>query len=489
LATVLFTDIVSSTERAEALGDREWRQLLARHHRLVRHHLRRHRGREVDTAGDGFFITFDQPAEAIACALAVADAVADLGLEIRAGLHTGEVEPAGRKVAGIAVHVGARILGSAGPGQIVVSATVRDLVSGSGHKFVDLGPRRLKGVEEEWRLFAVERPPPTDRAAEAADIRRHARRMLRPTLIATTLVLLGVLSTAAVLLVTRSTVEMRSGGNVIRSIASDGELGAGFAVGRGPSAILGRGEHLWVASTEDGTVSRIDVSDGEPAVIGAGVPTGLAAAGDEVWVLDPFASTLSIVHPEEARIVDTIELHGRAIAAAGDAVWLADDIHDAVHRVDARTHAVVASISLPSGSGPSAIAADAENVWVVNGLSGTLSHIDARSNEVVVAAIALSGTPTAVAIGEGAVWVTSAEEDLLIEIDASTNRAVRPIEICDIPAAVAADAGGVWVACVGDRTLRRVGPAGGDPQVTQLDGVPAGIALDGDGVWVTVRDS
>ena len=490
LATVLFTDIVGSTERAEALGDRAWRELLRSHHRVVRRHLKRHGGHEVDTAGDGFFITFDQPAEAITCALEVADAVADLGLEIRAGLHTGEVEATGEKVGGIAVHVGARILASAEPGQIVVSSTVRDLASGSGHKFVDIGSRRLKGVEGEWRLFAVQRPPRIEPSIAAVEPRHRARRMARPALVGGGLVLLGLLSAAAAILLTRGTgAETATGANVVRAVASDGGLGAGFRVGRGPSAVIATDGGLWVANTDGGTVSRLDASDGETAVIGAGVPTGLAAAGGLIWVLDPFANTLGIVVPEDARTVDTIEIHGRAIASAGETVWVADDLNDAVHLVDARAREVVTSIALPPGSGPSAIAADPDSVWVVNGLSGTVSRIDARTNEVVVAAIALSSEPTAVAIGDGAVWVTSSAQDVLIEIDPSTNRVVRQIPVCDIPTSIAADEGAVWVACAGDGTLRRIDPAGGDPVVTKLDGVPGGIAVDGDRIWTTVRES
>jgi class 3 adenylate cyclase/streptogramin lyase len=490
LATVLFTDIVGSTARAEALGDRAWRELLRRHHQIVRRHLKRHGGREVDTAGDGFFITFDQPAEAIDCALEVADAVADLGLEIRAGLHTGEVEPTGEKVGGIAVHVGARILASAEAGQIVVSATVRDLVSGSGHRFVDLGTRSLKGVEGEWRLFAVERPPRVERPAKPEDARISAQRMARIALLGGGLVTLGLVSAAVAIILTRgSAADDVSGPNVVRAVASDGELGDGIRVGRGPSAVIATDDGVWVANTEGGTVSRLDATQGETAVVGAGVPTGLAAAGGLIWVLDPYANTLSIVVPSDARTVDVIEVHGRAVAGAGDTIWVADDVHDMVHRVDARAREVIASIDLPPGSGPSAIAADADDVWVGNGLSGTVSRIDARTNEVVVAAIALSGRPTAVAIGDDAVWVTSSEEDTLIQIDPSANRVARPIPVCDIPTAVAAAQGAVWVACLGDGTLRRIDPAGGDPVITQLDGVPGGIAVDGDRVWATIRES
>jgi pimeloyl-ACP methyl ester carboxylesterase len=155
LATVLFTDIAGSTERAAELGDRRWRELLDRHHALVRRELERHRGHEVDTAGDGFFARFDGPARAVRCASAIRDAVRPLGIEIRAGLHTGELELAGEKAGGIAVHIGARVAGQAEPGEIVVSSTVKDLVAGSGIEFEDRGVRPLKGVPGEWHLFAV----------------------------------------------------------------------------------------------------------------------------------------------------------------------------------------------------------------------------------------------------------------------------------------------------------------------------------------------
>jgi pimeloyl-ACP methyl ester carboxylesterase len=155
LATVLFTDIVGSTERARELGDARWRDLVERHHELVRRDLARFRGREIDTAGDGFLATFDGPARAIRSGKAIVESVRTLGLEIRAGLHTGEVELAGDAVRGIAVHTGARVASQAGPGEVLVSQTVKDLVAGSGIEFEDRGTRELKGLPGEWRLYAA----------------------------------------------------------------------------------------------------------------------------------------------------------------------------------------------------------------------------------------------------------------------------------------------------------------------------------------------
>ena len=156
LATVLFTDIVGATERAAALGDRRWRNLLEQHHSLVRRELGRFRGREVDTTGDGFLATFDGPARAVRCARAVCDGVRPLGLEVRAGLHTGEVGLLHDKISGLAAHIGARVAAAAGPGEVLVSSTVKDLVAGSGLRFQDRGRQTLKGVPGEWHLFALE---------------------------------------------------------------------------------------------------------------------------------------------------------------------------------------------------------------------------------------------------------------------------------------------------------------------------------------------
>jgi class 3 adenylate cyclase/pimeloyl-ACP methyl ester carboxylesterase len=155
LATILFTDIVRSTETTAVLGDRDWAELVARHHAVVRGHLDRFRGRELDTAGDGFFATFDGPVRAIRCADTITRAVRDLGLEVRAGVHTGECELVDGKVAGIAVNIGARVASRAGPGEVLVSQTVKDLVAGSGVEFEDRGAAELKGVPGEWRLYAV----------------------------------------------------------------------------------------------------------------------------------------------------------------------------------------------------------------------------------------------------------------------------------------------------------------------------------------------
>jgi class 3 adenylate cyclase len=155
LATIMYTDIVASTDRLTAVGDRQWHDLLEAHNAIVRKELARFRGREVSTAGDSFLATFDGPARAIRCARAISEAVRPLGIEVRAGLHTGECEIMGDDIAGIAVHTGARVAALAGGGEVLVSSTVKDLVAGSGIEFTDRGAHALKGVPGEWRIFAV----------------------------------------------------------------------------------------------------------------------------------------------------------------------------------------------------------------------------------------------------------------------------------------------------------------------------------------------
>ena len=155
LATVLFTDIVGSTERAVEVGDHSWNALLDRHHAVVRAMLGRYRGREVDTAGDGFFATFDGPARAIRCARAITEAMRSVGLEVRAGLHTGEIETIGEAVRGVTVHIGARVAALANPSEVLVSQTVKDLVVGSGLVFEDRGTHELKGIPDVWHLYRV----------------------------------------------------------------------------------------------------------------------------------------------------------------------------------------------------------------------------------------------------------------------------------------------------------------------------------------------
>ena len=182
MATILFTDIVGSTELAASLGDQAWRRLVAAHHAAVRRELRRFGGREVDTAGDGFFATFGQPAQAVRAADRIVTAVAKLGVSVRTGLHTGEVETAGEKIGGIAVVIASRVMSAAGPGEVLVSGTLRELVAGSGLDFSDRGRHELKGVPGEWHLWALGREAAEADRVAIAGVRVPQARGARPSL-------------------------------------------------------------------------------------------------------------------------------------------------------------------------------------------------------------------------------------------------------------------------------------------------------------------
>ena len=258
LTTVLFTDIVGSTERASEVGDKRWHQIVNAHHALVRRRLKQHGGREIDTAGDGFFATFDQPAEAIRCAEEIVGDVKRLGIEIRAGIHMGEVEVIGPKVGGIAVHIAARVMSKAGPGQVLVSSTVRDLMSGSDLEFEDLGSHELKGVPAQWRLYAVGQPeaPPAEGPLVVEEARPR-RFPVAPVVIGAAVVLAAIL---APLLATRGrksgTLSPRP--NTVVRIDPTGAVAGAVAVGRNPGAVAAQGTTIWVANADDGTVEAVD---------------------------------------------------------------------------------------------------------------------------------------------------------------------------------------------------------------------------------------
>ncbi|HET6616383.1 MAG TPA: adenylate/guanylate cyclase domain-containing protein, partial [Gemmatimonadota bacterium] len=198
LATVLFTDIVGSTQRLSEMGDQRWAAMLERHHEVVRTELARHGGREVSTTGDGFVAVFDAPAPAIRCALAIRDALGPLGIEVRAGIHTGEIERSGEQIGGIAVHTAARVAALGGAGEILISRTVRDLVSGGSFHVIDLGERKLKGVQDRWRVFKVQGGEGSSSMATSVTAPSAWWRRGRPALVAAAAasVLLIILSVA-----------------------------------------------------------------------------------------------------------------------------------------------------------------------------------------------------------------------------------------------------------------------------------------------------
>jgi YVTN family beta-propeller protein len=497
LATVLFTDIVGSTELAASLGDRRWRTLVARHHAAVRSELKRHHGREIDTAGDGFFALFTSPAEAIACAVAINAAIGPLDLRVRAGLHTGEVETSGSDVGGIAVHTGARVAATAGAGEIVVTSMVKDLVAGSGIEFADRGVTELKGIDGDWHLYSVipATPAPgaaSPQAAQPATARRSAARIVVAAAAIGLVAIVGVALVVPRLLAGPLIPEADTVGRLPRD-GSAYDLVVG--VGARPTGVVAGEGSVFVINFQDATLSRIDPAAGEsvanPAV--GGTPTGVAYGHGSVWVttglgLSSGGEGQVVRFDRQMSIVDRIDVGSgiEAIASGGGAVWVADRLDDVVLRIDPATGAVGAPY--PVGRAPGAIAYGAGSVWVTSTLDDALLRLDPLTGSVV-ATIPLLAAPTSIAVIDQAVWVTSDVGDSLTLIDPATNTIRTTITALDGPRGVAATPEAVWVAVAGTGDVVRIDPATNEVDLRlAVEGLPDGVAVDEAGAaWVSVH--
>jgi DNA-binding beta-propeller fold protein YncE len=489
---MLFTDIVRSTEHATRLGDARWGDLLQRHHALVRRELKRHGGHEVDTTGDGFFATFAEPAEAIRCAVEVRDGVRRLELEIRAGLHFGEVEP-GEKVGGVAVVIAARILAAAQPGEVLVSRTLKELVTGADLRFADRGPHALKGVPGEWHLFALEPLPTAELVPPSVGVTLDAgpRRWSRPLAAMAAAVVLGLGALGVYAIAVDRTPSFTGPNSVVRIDSGSNEIVDGVRVGEGPAALtVGEGA-LWVANVTDATVSRIDLESRTETARpgGLGVPAAIVAAEGSIWVADGFSGRLSTIDPGTARVtLVSAEHHGMtAIASGFDAVWIVDAIAEAILRVDPRTELIVDTIELPPGTGPIAIATGADAIWVANQLSMTLVRIDPAVNQVVGAPIVLCCPPSGLVVTATEAWVSSAAGDRLQRVDIARGAVALTIEVGNGPSALASDGEAVWVAHEADSTVWRLDPTGKVVEKVALDGSPSALALVNGSLWVALR--
>jgi len=344
LTTILFTDIVGSTELAAELGDTAWRDLVQLHHTVVRAALRRYDGREVDTAGDGFFAIFDAPAAAVRCALDVVAEVRELGIEVRAGLHAGEVEQSGAKVSGIAVHIGSRVMSAASPGEVLVSGTVRDLAAGAGLRFEERGTRDLKGVPGQWQVYAATRSDETANAADtlaegasrrAAAVRDARARPLwqrRPRLVAGLSLLLALAVALGGLFVWSPWRPPALAGvveNAIGVIDVDrAEVVAAIPVGERPGGMAVGEASVWVTNTGADSISQIDLATRAVVnriAVGRG-PTGIAIAEGSIWVANSGERTVSRVNVAAGRVVDTIVVGNgpTAIAVGAGSLWVAN---------------------------------------------------------------------------------------------------------------------------------------------------------------------
>jgi peptide/nickel transport system substrate-binding protein len=456
LAAVVFTDIAGSTEVAARLGDEGWKRLLERHLRLVRSSLYRFGGREIDTAGDGLYATFESPARAIAFALDVAERDKALDIRVRSGVHMGEVELIGAKAGGIAVHIGARIAARAEPGEVLVSGTVRDLVTGSGIRFEDRGTAELKGVPGRWAIFAaraLERPaelPPEARLP----MRERISTRLRSTRARVLLVLVVLVALAG----SAGTVFMLVQPRFLPGVEAN-------SVGR----ISGDGR---------GIVSALQVGS---------VPDAIAFGAGSLWVTDTTTGSVARIDPTTSLVVETIPVRSspNGVASGHGAIWVTNGNDRSVSRVSPLTNEVIDTI--PVGNGPSGVATDEHWVWVTNRLDGTLARIDPQTGDAET--FRIGTTLAGVAVGAGSVWVSDFDAGEVVRVDPATGVPFYRIPVGNGPTSIAAGDGQVWVVNSRDGTVSRIDPGTNSVAATIAVGAEPGVVAAGRSVWVTVSST
>jgi len=466
------TDIVGSTEHASELGDTGWRELVELHHSTIRAALKRHGGREIDTAGDGFFVIFDAPAAAVRCALEIVEQVHELGLGVRAGIHVGEVEQMGAKVSGITVPIASRIMSAAEPGDVLVSSTVRDLAAGSGFKFEDRGVRELKGVSGEWHIFRVVSEvveESTEGAANAgarerraAAVRRSQARPIwqrRPRLVSAMAVLLALVLATTGLLVWKPWQAPALASvpeNAIGVIDPErGEIVAQIPAGTQPSDIAVSDGYAWVANTGSDTVSQIDLAKRLAIrVVDVGkAPKGLAIAAGAVWVANSGARTVSRINIETGRVVDTIEVGNgpSEMTVAGNLLWVANSTDNALVSIDPQADSIGERVAM--GDTPVALVGDETALWVATEKAVSGASVGSSTSTTFNPPIPLSARPRALALDQRSVWVAAAD-GTVTRIDRSTNRVNATVDVGGRPTAIIAVDDSVWVSDEGGGVYR-----------------------------------
>jgi class 3 adenylate cyclase/streptogramin lyase len=518
LGAVLFTDIVGSTAIAAELGNRRWAELIGRHHQLVRRELRRFGGREHDTAGDGFFATLDRPVDAIRCAVAIAEAVRSLGIDVRAGVTFGELELESGKPSGLAVNTAARVMAVGGPGEVLVPASVRDIVSGSGITFREHGTHRLKGLEDEIRLFvvtAIDGEPvatplvPEEAAARRAEIAPAPNRPGR--WVALGAVILAIAAAAVVMLQGDETerpprADAGSRTFLVELDPTDGTERQRIDIVR-PSrsaqhpdttrAMVAEEAAVWVVAPgfTGATLLHVDPEHGEvrdPILIAQpAITVSMVSAFDALWYLAPDRLVRVSASTDEQdmvrRVASTTDLGGAdrrgvSLAADRDHLWIGQ-IDGRLMRVDpsggVERRRVADAIDL--------IAANEDGVWVLNQFDGVVIRVDPATLGTVWEAQVV-GTVSRLAVDENYLWLLDQSSGVLTRVSSSTGANPDPAPVGRGVTNLAVGLGAVWLSHE-DGTISRVDRLTLDvTEFAQVEGGASAIAVDvgRDSIWVDV---
>lgn len=515
LGAVLFTDIVGSTAIAAEMGNTRWGELVERHHRILRRQIGRFGGHEVDTAGDGFFVTFERPADAIRCAVAAEEAVRELGIEIRAGVSFGELETVGRKAGGLVVNTAARVMAVAGPGEVLVPASVKDIVPGSGIAFVEHGVHEFKGLEGDFRLFKVTdvdgRPPAPPLEEEEAAGRRSeifpsgARRA--PLLVGIGAGLVALIVAAAILvpaLLDDEPAARTASGPFRDSVAlvdvETGEVRSPISLGSlGPNdpgifAVehpLAAGEGgVWLMRPP--TLLHIDPRHREVRSelidVGLAQTQSVTTGFDAVWALS--GRTLLRVHPGTDEVEEFLVLPVPAgittwSLALGEAIWVGVSDGTLV-RADPRTGA---RDQVDTGLSIDVIAATRDRLWVADILAGAVFPFDPDSLLRAGRPVEIRGNIDRM-VGRGDdLWIVDRRAGVVTRIDAVSHTVSDPIRVGNDPTDIAVGFEAAWVGDL-DGSLYRIEPSTLEVQEFPVGAEVLGVAVedDADAVWVYVGD-
>jgi len=516
METVLFLDMVGSTSVAAQLGDARWRELLTRFNRIIRAELKQHGGHEQDTAGDGYFVTFAQPGQAVRCACAIAEHVRELGIEVRSGLHTGETESIDGKRGGLGVVIGARVMSLGGPGEVLVTSTTKQLVTGSGLDFEDLSAHELKGVPGTWQVFAVTTidgrglgdPLTADEAVERFE-QIHpvpfVKRSAKPIAVGAAVLIAGILAIVATaggsspITILQIDPDTNSVGPVLRS---------GIQSLHMPAAIFYDGSSLWQAAPSEhtgvgspatppprleGKLLRRDPASGD--LLGTqsvDLGAGMGFAFGYAWVAryeGRLEASLDKIDPASGRVIDTVRLPGELadVESGPRSLWYLSNQGDLVE-IDPIQAKIIERYRVDALA-PGKVVPLLGSIWICDCDNGQILRFDPRKGEVT-ATVALQQHGFLIGVDSGtgnSMWLVDPEGGTITPLDAKTGEAGRPLgfgggNFYDAKVGF----GSIWVAA-GSELFRFDLPDGTRHEIPMPDGASAGgLALNEDDgvVWV-----